>query len=73
MFLAGLLCPSCSAKHLYEAFFSSTAKIFYRNVTADFGFGQTKGDLVSDTVSVGGNQVSHGALYRVKEGALMGN
>jgi len=73
MFLAGLLCPSCSAKHLYDAIFSSTSKILNRNVTAGFGFGQTKGDLVSDTVSVAGNKVSHGAWYRLKEGALMGN
>jgi len=75
MFLAGLTCPSCfGEKNQYDVVLSSTGKIVTSDVTtADFGFGQAKGELVSDIVSVAGNEVSHGAWYRLKEGALMGN
>jgi hypothetical protein len=38
--------------------------------TVDFGIGTVDGDVISDIVSVGQSQVSHGT-YRLKEGALV--
>ena len=45
----------------YNISLSSTGKDLSSNATADFGFGRASGDVVSDSVSVSGFTVSHGA------------
>ena len=45
----------------YNVSLSSTGQDLSLNVTADFGFGKVSGNVVSDSVSVSGFTVSHGA------------
>jgi len=72
MYLSGRSCPSCRGQNFYDISLSSTGKNLSSNVKADFGFGVAQGSFVSDSVSVGGNVVSHSA-YWLKEVPLMGN
>ena len=73
MFIDGPSCKNCSGKNFYNISLSSTGKNLSSNIATDFGYGRVIGDVVTESVFLGGNEVSHGAYYWFKEGALMGN
>ena len=54
-------CFSNSSGNFYDISLSSTGKNLSSTVTANYGFGKVTGSVVSDSVSVQGYGVSHGA------------
>ena len=55
----GATCGStCTGKSLYDISTSSTGKNLGEQAEAIFGEGSAEGDLVSDVLSVSGNEVS---------------
>ena len=72
MYIDGPSCKGCSGKNFYDISLSSTGKNLSSNIATDFSFAKVVGDVVTESVFLGGFEVSHGT-YSLKEGALMDN
>jgi len=72
MFLSDRSFSNCLGKNRYDISVSSTGMPVRSNTTVNFAIGEVDGQVITDSVSVGGNSVSHG-VYWSKELTLMGN
>ena len=60
-YVGGVTCQTCSGHNLYDFTLSSTAKDMHKQATLDHINGPITGEVVSDTISIGGADVSHDA------------